>query len=278
MSKLLKCLIILLARLVTIGTVTYCEATKRTVAIMPIESNTNDYDVSAIMAEQLAVALHTSGNYTVVERAKLGQILQESGFQQSGAVDSKSAVEVGKLAAAKYSLISQITMVKIDENPKYKYTPNIKLIKKAVDKYKARITMTCHLVDNESGKDIMVSSIDASDTADDETAALHDACVKASKKVLEEIQKQNPFTARILEVHGDTLYIDQGLDSGIRVGEIFDIAREGEPIMKNGMIVAMTQIPIGKAKISEVNSEYSICKIVSSTEAVKKNDILKRAQ
>ena len=47
-------------------------------------------------------------------------------------------------------------------------TPNIKLIKKAVDKYKARVTMTCHLVDNENGKDIMVSSIDSSDTADDQ--------------------------------------------------------------------------------------------------------------
>ena len=276
MSKLLKCLIVLLAILVTVGTFTYCEAAKRTVAIMPVESDINEYDVSAIMAEQLAVALHNSGNYTVVERAKLGQILKEGGFQHSGAVDMNSAIELGKLVAAKYSLISKINMVKIDENPNYKYTPNIKLIKKAVDKYKARVTMTCHLVDNESGKDIMVSSIDASDTDDDQTTALHDTCVKLSKKVLEEIQKHNPFTARILEVQGDTIYIDQGLDAGIRVGEIFDIAREGEPIMKNGQIVAMTQIPIGKAKITEVNAEYSICKIVSKTNEVKKNDILKR--
>ena len=49
-------------------------------------------------------------------------------------------------------------------------------------------------------------------------------------------------------------------------------------VAENMTIVAMTQMPIGKAKIIEVNAEYSICKVISSTEAVRKNDILKRGQ
>ena len=280
MSKMLKCLIVLMAVLVAVGSIS-CEASKRTVAILPVENtanNSNDYDISSIMMEQLAVSLHNSGSYTVVERSELGQIMKEGGFQHSGAVDTSTAIELGQLAGAKYSLITKITMVKVDENPKYKYTPNIKFVKKAVDKYKARIAMTFRLIDNETGKDIIVSSIDASETADDQQTALHDTCVDASKKVLQDIQKFHPFTARILEVQGDVLYIDQGLDAGIRVGEIFDIVREGNPIIKNDVIVAMTQIPIGKAKITEVNAEYSICKVVTSTEAVKKNDILKRSK
>ena len=275
MSKLLKCLLVLIVAFVTIGTIN-CEASKRTVAILPIESTSNEYDVSSIMVEQLTVALHNSGHYTVVERSELGQLMKEGGFQHSGAVDMDSAIELGKLTGATYALISKITMVKVDENPKYKYTPNIKIIKKAVDKFKARVSMVFRLVSVETGKDIIVSSVDASETADDQATALHDACVELSKKVLMDIQKQHPFTARILEVQGDTLYIDQGLDSGIRVGDILDIAREGSPIMKDGTIIAMTQIPIGKAKITEVNAEYSICKVINSTEAVQKNDILKR--
>ena len=275
--KLLKYLIVLVAALVTIGAI-QCEASKRTVAIMPIDNISDEYDISSIMAEQLTVALHNSGSYTVVERTELGQILKEGGFQHSGAVDMDSAINLGMLAGAKYSLISNITMVKVDENPNYKYTPNIKLLKKAVDKFKGRVSLTFRLIDNETGKDVIVSSVDVSETADDQKTALHDTCVKAAKKVMQNIQKFHPFTARILEVQGDVLYIDQGLDSGIRVGEVFDVAREGDPIIKNDMIVAMTQTPIGKAKITEVNTEYSICKVISKTEEVKKNDILKRGQ
>ena len=278
MSKLLKCLTLLFVVIVSIGSIN-CEASKRTVAILPVdvENNSYNYDIASIMAEQLAVSLHNSGSYTVVERSELGQIMKEGGFQYSGAVDASTAVELGQLAGAKYSLIGKVTNIKVDENPKYKYTPNIKFVKKAVAKYKARLVMTFHLIDNETGKNIIVSNVDASNTADDEKTALHDTCIEATKKVMQDIQKFHPFTARIIEVQGDTLYIDQGVNAGIRVGEIFNIVREGNPITKNGVIVAMTQIPIGKAKITEINAEYSICKVITSNETIKKNDILKRA-
>lgn len=280
MSKILKYLIALIVVFVTVGAVA-CEASKRTVAVLPVENKSNvtiDYDISSIMTEQLTVSLHNSGTYTVVERSELGQILKEGGFQHSGAVDTSTAIELGQLAGAKYSLITTITMVKVSENPKYKYTPNIKIVKKSVDKYKGRIALTFRLIDNESGKDIIVNSVDATETADDEQTALHDTCVEAAQKVLEEIQKHHPFTAKVLEVQGDVLYIDQGLGAGIRVGEVFEIAREDRPIIKDDVIVAMTQITIGKAKVTEVNDSYSVCKVLSTNEEVKKNDILKRAK
>lgn len=279
MTKILKCLFILIAAIITIGSLS-CEASKRTVAILPVEnkSNENTYDISAVMLEQLTVSLHNSGSYNVVERAELGQIMKEGGFQHSGAVDTGTAIELGQLAGAKYSLITTITMLNVDENPKYKYTPNIKIVKNAVNRYRAKIAMTSRLIDNETGKDIMVSAIEASGTADDTKIAVYEACVEAAKKVLKDIQKYNPFTARVLKIEGKTLYIDQGFDAGIRVGETLEIVREGSPIIKNGKIVDMTHISIGKAKITEVTADYSICKVIEATESIKVNDILKRAK
>ena len=255
-----------------------CEASKRTVAILPIDSVSNDYNISSIMAEHLTVSLHDSGSYILVERAELGQVMKEGGFQHSGAVDMSSAIELGKLAGAKYSLLGKITHIKITENPNYKYAPPIKLIKKSVDKFKARVTMVFRLVDNETGKDIIVSSVDATQTGDDKTTALHNTCVEVAKKVLEDLQQKNPFTAKILEVENDTIYIDQGFDSGLKVGDILNIAREGSPIMKDGVIIAVRQNFIGNAKVIEVNEEYSICKIISHTQAIKKGDVVKRVQ
>ena len=283
MTKILKCLVVLMAVIVTFGSLS-CEASKRTVAILPVEnkSNENTYDVSAVMMEQLTASLHNSGSYNVVERAELGQIMKEGGFQHSGAVDTSTAIELGQLAGAKYSLITTITMLNVDENPKYKYTPNIKIVKNAVNRYRAKIAMTVRLIDNETSKDTMVSSIEASGTADETKIAVHEACVEAAKKVLKDIQKYNPFTARVLKIEGKDkdkkLYIDQGFDAGIRVGETLEIVREGSPIIKNGKVVDMTHIFIGKAKIIEVAADYSICKVIESTELVKVNDILKRAK
>ena len=279
MTKILKCLVVLMAVIVTFGSLS-CEASRRTVAILPVEnkSNENTYDLSTIMAEQLTVSLHNSGSYNVVERTELGQIMKEGGFQHSGAVDTSTAIELGQLAGAKYSLITTITMLNVDENPKYKYTPNIKIVKNAVNRYRAKIAMTVRLIDNETGKDTMVSSIEVSGTADETKIAVHEACVEAAKKVLKDIQKYNPFTAKVIKIEGKKLYIDQGFDAGIRVGETLEIVREGSPIIKNGKVVDMTHISIGKAKITEVTADYSICKVIEATETIKVNDILKRAK
>ena len=203
MTKILKCLVVLMAVIVTFGSLS-CEASRRTVAILPVEnkSNENTYDLSTIMAEQLTVSLHNSGSYNVVERTELGQIMKEGGFQHSGAVDTSTAIELGQLAGAKYSLITTITMLNVDENPKYKYTPNIKIVKNAVNRYRAKIAMTVRLIDNETGKDTMVSSIEASGTGDETKIAVHEACVEAAKKVLKDIQKYNPFTAKVIKIEG----------------------------------------------------------------------------
>ena len=101
MAKILKCLVVLMAVIVIFGSLS-CEASRRTVAILPVEnkSNENTYDLSTIMAEQLTVSLHNSGSYNVVERAELGQIMKEGGFQHSGAVDTSTAIELGQLAGA----------------------------------------------------------------------------------------------------------------------------------------------------------------------------------
>ena len=95
----------------------YCAA-KKIVAVMPLE-NVSGYDeekVAEIMTEQLIVAIHSSGAYTVVERAQLGAIIREQGFQNI-AVDPNQAVQLGKLMGANYSLVGKVTMAVVEQNP-----------------------------------------------------------------------------------------------------------------------------------------------------------------
>ena len=54
-----------------------CEAAKKTLAVMPLETVENDTDgkVAEIMTEELTAALYNSGRCTVVERNQLASVL-----------------------------------------------------------------------------------------------------------------------------------------------------------------------------------------------------------
>ena len=104
--------------------------------------------------------------------------------------------------------------------------------------------------------------------------AIFKACKEAAADVLKNIVKN--VRARVAEVSDDTIYIDSGTDGGFREGEVLTIVRETSPITINGKIVGMKEINVGTAKVIEVNSEYSICKITSHNGSVNKGDIVKR--
>ena len=81
-----------------------------------------------------------------------------------------------------------------------------------------------------------------------------------------------------MDSDNDIIYIDAGRESGFRKGETLIIIREGSPIIVNGKIVGMKETTIGKAKVTEVNDEYSICKVTSHSDVIKKGDVVKRGQ
>ena len=125
----------------------YCAAAKKVVAIMPLE-NVSGYEtekVAEIMTEQLIVAVHSSGIYTVVERTQLGAILREQGFQNT-AVDPSKAVELAKLSGADYTMLGKVTMAVVEKDPKFKTIERItnvlhigKSIADRVDPFRGKI-------------------------------------------------------------------------------------------------------------------------------------------
>ena len=104
--------------LMILCTLSYCSAARKIVAVMPLEnvSGYSEEKVAEIMTEQLIVAIHSSGGYTVVERPQMGAVLREQGFQNI-AVDPSQAVELGKLSGADYTMVGKVTMALVEANP-----------------------------------------------------------------------------------------------------------------------------------------------------------------
>ena len=70
----------------------------RNIAVMNLEPNGVDSATSKVVADQLINDFIAQGRYNVLERQKIDQILNEQGFQQSGACDNENClVQVGKL-------------------------------------------------------------------------------------------------------------------------------------------------------------------------------------
>ena len=264
-----------------------CAAAPKLVAVMPLE-NVSGYDaekVAEIMTEQLIIAIHYSGTYRVVERAQLGAILREQGFQNI-AVDPNQAVELGKLSGADYSLVGKVTMAAIEENMTSTAISTIgaalgleevsKTAGNFVNKFRGRVGFEYHLVDNTTGEIITAMSIEGTKTGSSVAAALHNACKNAADSFLREVNNINPFRARVAEIDGENIYIDRGADGGLRQGDILIVCRESSPIVVNGKIVGMKQNDVGKIKVVEAYSDYAICKAESHASNIHKGDIVKR--
>ncbi len=254
------------------------EAAKKTVMIAEMEnfSGYNEELVARIMEEQLIVAMQSSGNYAVVERTQLDKIRDELGLQEedSDFTDSDLTVELGKFSGAQYMVLGKITTAGTEDTKKSGLINKIK--SRFVPPVNAKISLDLRLVDCKTGVIILAKTVDGEKGGKDNKTALYAACKDAAENFLREVQSNNPFVARIAAVNSDEIYIDQGLDSGIQKGENLTLFREGEPIEVDGKIVGMTQTEIGKAKVSEVLQDYSICKIVSFTSPVQKGDVAKR--
>lgn len=266
----------------------FCEAAKKIVAVMPLE-NVSGYGgeqrVAEIMTEYLITAIHSSGNYTVVERTQMAAILREHGFQNL-TVDPNKAVELGKLSGADYTIVGKVTLAAVVDNPTATAVSGIgnllglgdigKVASGYTQKYKGKIALEFRFVDNKTGEIIITKTIEGSKTGSSAADAINNSCKKASENFLGELDDVNPFRARVAEISGTDIYIDCGSESGLRRGETLIVAREGSPIVINGKIVGMKHTEVGKVKVVEVNSEYAVCRAEKNAKDIRKGDVVKR--
>ena len=271
---------ILMAMTVMLYTIHPSEATPKRVAVMPLEklfvlsdSTQDEETVAQIMSEQLLVALQDSGNYTVVERAQFDKALKELGFQSIYS-DPDYAMEMGKAFGAERLLLGKITMVKT----KKAYTRGFinKVSAKFDSPYRCNISLDLRLVDCKTSKVELAKTVEGDRGGKDENEALYNACKQAAQNFMQEVQANTPFMGRILEINGNDIYIDQGIESGLHKDETLQIVREGVPLESGGQIIGMTLTDIGKAKVVEVTADYAICRAISGNEAIQKGDIVKR--
>ena len=259
------------------------EAAKKVVAIMPLEnvSGYNASNVAQIMTEQLINVIHNSGQYSVIETTQRGAVMRQQGFEN---IVGGQEVDFGNQTNSDYTVVGKVIMATITQNQTknligalFGNQGNNNALINLANGRKAKVELDVRFVDNKSGQVVFSKTFTGSKSGQNDAMALSGACREAAENFLKELQGVNPMMARVAEIYGDKIYIDQGSASGLRQGETLIISREGAPIVVNGKIVDMRRDDICKAKVIEVNAEYSICK-ADKTSAVQKGDVVRRSK
>lgn len=93
-----------------------------TLAIIPLEAKgVSDVDAS-VLTDRLGLELFQLGRFTVLERAKMEEILNEQNFQMSGCVTDECLVEVGRLLGVQQLVAGSVSRIG------YTYTVILRLI------------------------------------------------------------------------------------------------------------------------------------------------------
>lgn len=217
-------------------------------------------------------------NYEVVEREQLNQIFRELGLQNSGVVDSKSAIEIGHLSGADYTLVGKVITAEIIPFDNFLYRG-----------YKGKVAFEMHLVDNKTGLVLYSDVISDTDSqmyspgvSVNQRNLISGAARSAAAKVLEKMNEITPLTGTILNVDKaeDVVYFDLGYDNGVREGDIYTIYKESTPLIHpvTGEILGIKETTLGTVKVRDVKSNYSIAEIKKEKSVFKVGDKIKRGE
>ena len=103
---------LLLIALLIVG----CGFAREYIAVIDFAGINVPDDKTKALTQRLTSELISLGIYQVVERSEMKHLLEEQKFQYSGCVDTKCAVEIGKLIGAKFMVASAMHITPTFEN------------------------------------------------------------------------------------------------------------------------------------------------------------------
>lgn len=256
------------------------------VAVLPFDNRTDWWaqDMGDVAADMLVTRLVGSGEFSVIERERLDAILEEQGFQLSGQVNPDDVVRIGRLAGVMYMITGSVTRFSIDEI-------GTRVLGRNVGYTEAQSAMNVRVVSIETGEIVTamegagskrlvnVSGVISMSAMDRGVA--EDALSPAADNVAEEIVAQRsklpvvdvaaaaaPAAAIVGTGTGGSLYIDQGENFGVRVGQRYEVMRVVDEIVNAaGDVLDQITDRVGVIEVTRVLSQSAICTVVEGEAA-----------
>lgn len=298
--------IITIIILLIVNHLTSFAQTKKRVAVFEFEDKTEHrwrwwtgQPVGQGMADMLTTELVKSGKYQVIERQAIEKIMQEQSLGQTGYVTAQSAAEVGKLLGVELAIVGAVTEFG------YRKSDVGGFLKKqgfglGVQSASAVVGIDVRFVNTNTGEIIAADNIRKEETkkglkvdtrefsfknknAFDESL-VGKATRGAIGEILNKIDAQMgslPWQAKIVRVSDNIVYINAGSESGINVGDVYEIYSLGEELIDpdTGLSLGAEETRIGEIQVTDNsigNGKASKC-VIKSGSGFKQGDLVRPA-
>jgi len=258
---------------------------KRRIGVVDFENKTTygQARLGTAASDILITELVKSEKFIVVERDKINKILDEQKLQQTGIIDSATAVQVGKILGLNAIVTGSVSQFGVK-------TGGSEYILAQSKQQVAECTVDIRVVDVETGQILYADSGKGvakratgsvlglgTRSGYDETLegeALRAAIVKFVDNIISQVNKK-PWSCRVAEVDNDTVYLNAGLASGLEVGKKLKVYHLGKEIKDptTGLVIGNVENEIAEIEVvRHFGEDGSVAKIIKGS-SPSKNDI-----
>lgn len=238
------------------------------------------------LIKEIENAIRNSRKFEVLTRDSnvMAKIRTEQEFAQGDLANDDGAAREGGFKTAQSLIIVEVNDFKLGHSAK-------KMPR--VDKYEvsdsASLFLTVQLIDTTTGSvntSFIVKATSSTGTKISNSAGgtnmglLPGLITKASEQVAVKLFDAI-FPMTVIAVKDKQVYINRGQDSGISIGQVFEIFEKGESLIDpdTGEDLGTTETKLGSAKVISIKPKVSILELKSGNfENVKKGNLVRKSQ
>ncbi len=251
-------------------------ALKRRIGVVDFENKTkygaNRLGTSA--SDILITELAKSGKFIVVERDKIGKLMEEQKFGMSGAVDPNTAAKMGRILGLNAIVTGAISQFgETTEGSEYLLAQSKRQLVKATVDIRVVDVETGQILYADSGAGLAKKSSGGvlglgTRAGYDETLegeALRAAIVKFVNNIVGQVSKK-PWSCRVADADGSSVYLNAGHDSGVEIGTKMTTYKIGRAIKdpSSGMVIGNTEEKGAEIKVVRYfGDDGSVAELVS---------------
>ena len=273
---------------------------KKRIAVMDFEVKVPraHWKIGSGMAEMLTTALYETGNFVVVERKAIQDIIKEQDLAEEGRVRKETAAKIGDILGAQVLVRGAVT--EFEEKISHGGVGGVLLKKKAgagLTTTSAYVACDIRMYDATTGVILEATTKEAKARSVGVALAgvlgtgnilgggfsTKTPLGKATRGCIEEIvnavverMETVPWQSKIVKVSNGEVYINVGTDAGIRKGEVFEVYRVGEELIDpdTGLSLGAEEDYAGKIKIKNAEKKYAIATILEG-EGFQRGDVVR---
>ncbi len=276
---------------------------KRRVAVFDFEDKTDHryrwwtgQPVGHGMSDMLVTELVKTGDYVVIERQELEQIMKEQSLGMSGVVTQQSAAQVGKVLGVELAIFGSVTEFGHSQGKVGGRLPK-QTLGIGIKSSKATVAIDIRFVDTSTGQILTAENIRREETkrgvalstkdfSFDNRHKFDESIVgKATRKAIDDVvglleksASNVPWQAKVVK-GGGPIFINAGSQAGVNVGDVFVVYRPGEELIDpdTGISLGSTETKVGSIKVTNNNignGKASQCVAVEG-QGFMRNDIVR---